>query len=354
MPRILLVFLLLVGGVALALALSGVFDGEDEGVPAPGEEEETPPRGENGREQPGLGGTSGSGTGPVVDGQLEPLLPDREVRVLLLSPRQATWTSFSALAWKGVPGLKMWTYYFDDTEERRKIDSVRTAPPGRLPDGAWLEEHKIDVLYLHDIDPAVIDNDFWRAVDTRVRAGEMGLLLQVPTPSGRRGESPTVHAMLTNPILRELAPVEDAYELRGQSVDGVPIPVVPGIAGSPQPIEVTDAGTRHPATRLTPVPRTSRTLWSTRAEPEDGLRTQFVYPVKRVREGAKALLEMRPDRGLDEDHALVIVGKADKGRVLWLGSHGLGYKAHWNSEKAGWMSDAILSWPAWLAGFGED
>ena len=98
--------------------------------------------------------------------------------------------------------------------------------------------------------------------------------------------------MLAHPGIRRLLPVKKARAIEG--------PEKPGILMGLKPFRATEAGTRHPATRLVPWPTWSQRIWDSFATGSRPWGTEFVYPVEELAEGAETLLEVNTDEPLPQ------------------------------------------------------
>ena len=209
--------------------------------------------------------------------------------------------------------------------------------PGALqgpPTDSIFRDEDIDVLIVHDFDPALLDDAFWRAVDERVRSGRLGLYVQ---PGMKHGA-----AMLDHPILSALLPVAEVAPLEGTPV--------PGVFGRLVPFEVTEEGETHPATKLVPWPRWSKTLWAARTTGEFPWGTSFSYPVTALRDGALVLLKSQPPRQPDSIPSF-IVGAADGGRVIFNGAWELGSRQAYGQPRiADEWTKLVRNWMIYLGG----
>ncbi len=212
--------------------------------------------------------------------------------------------------------------------------------PGLLsapPRGVTLDDERIDVVVVHDLDPSAIDRDFWLEVAGRVEDGRLGLLAVPGLTNGRK--------MLDHDVLSTLLPVAQAAAIEGQPV--------PGTFRSLASFVPTDAGLRHPASRLVSWPTWSRRIWGSRALLETPWGTKFCYPVEEVPAGASVLLDAKPADG--EALPALIAGAPDKGRVLWFGGWDLGGRHAPGRPRIveDWQT-LVRNWATWLAGRVED
>ena len=217
-------------------------------------------------------------------------------------------------------------------------------PPSRLPGalpgpprGTSLDDLEIDVVVVHDLDPALLERDFWLEVTDRLAEGRLGLLVM---PSLRSGPG-----LLDHDVLATVLPVAKATPIEGQPVPGT----IQGLA----PYAPTDAGIRHPASRLVGWPGWSKRIWGSKALLETPWGTNVCYPVEEVAPGASVLLEVRPEGG--DAMSALIAGAPAQGRVLWFGGWDLGGRHAYGrgSIVSDWRT-LIRNWATWLAGQVED
>ncbi len=178
---------------------------------------------------------------------------------------------------------------------------------GETPTADIFRDEEIDVLLLHDVDPSLLDDAFWQAVDERVRADRLGLYIQ---PGIKHGA-----AMLAHPVLSALAPAEDV-----RAFEGSPLP---GVFGRAVAFDLTEDGASHPATRLVPWPKWSKVIWEERTKGEFPWGTSFCYPVAVWRDGSVVLLTCQAPRQ-SESYAALVAGPSATGRVLFNAAWELG------------------------------
>lgn len=224
-------------------------------------------------------------------------------------------------------------------------DPQGAVPPGDVlpglldtaPRGVTLDDEDIDVVVVHDLDPATLDRDFWLEVVKRVGEGRLGLLVIPGIASGRK--------MLDHDVLAAALPVAKAAAIEGQPL--------PGTFRTLAAYVPTDAGVRHPASRLVTWPTWSRRIWNSRALVETPWGTKVCYPVEEVGAGASVLLDAKPADA--ESLPALIAGVPDKGRVLWFGGWDLGGRHAYGRPNVvtDWQI-LVRNWATWLAGQVED
>jgi hypothetical protein len=206
------------------------------------------------------------------------------------------------------------------------------------PTADYLESNDIQALVFDEADPNEFPLAFWNAVAERVRSGQMGLYVRPGVPFDARGQTRAVHPMLEHPVLKDLLPVASAYEIKGNPL--------PGNFPEKQPLAPTDAGFKHPATRLVPVEQGSRNVWHAAGVGEGSIGSQFCYPAKDLQSGAVVLLNMQAG----VDLPAVIVSGAPT-RVLWMGNIDFGdRKTHFNRDKDAVQRTLLNHWWVWLLG----
>lgn len=204
------------------------------------------------------------------------------------------------------------------------------------PTGEYLEANDIRALFIDSIDPNALGMPFWEVVSRRVKSGRMGLYVRpnFPPAPGPNLPRAAVHPMLTHPILKGLLPVRSAKAIRGTPQPGT-------YSRAPQALRITEAGTRHPATRLVSNRSDSQNAWNGAATGPGALATKFVYPVESPRTGPQVLIDM--DNG---DYPAVIVSGSGEGadttRVLWMGNGDFGFRTHFANDKRK-LQDILIS-----------
>ena len=302
-------------------------NGED-----PGEEGETPTL----RPTPPV-----SAAPPSTQPALEEFPVREELRVLLLAGVPQRFNLFLARHLQGHPKVTVvsWVAPFPEGADPAGLPDAGVLPGllGTPPRGVTFDDEKIDVLVLHDIDPGVLDRDFWLEVSERVQKGQLGLLA-IPGPL--RGS-----AMLGHEVLARLFPVAKARALEGQPV--------PGTFRGQVPFTVTDAGKRHAATRLVSWPGWSGRIWISRGLLERPWGTKFCYPVEKLAPGAQELLRIQPAQG--DPWPGMVAGDPGIGRVLWFGAWDLGSRHAYGDPRIvqDWQV-LVRNWITWLAGRVEE
>ena len=333
-----LLVVLAVIAAALIFGL-GLLDGDqDEPADEPPSTNGAPPEDEPGEEDPLL--RPAGPTEPDEMPELE-LAPMREpIGILLLVGVPQRFNAFLAQQWGTAADItvKSWAPPLPDGP-REGVPSPDVLP-GLLPSaprGVTLDDENIDVVVVHDLDPSVLERDFWLEVVKRVQEGRLGLLVVPGTVTGRK--------MLEHDALASALPVAKAAAMEGQPV--------PGLFSGLASYVPTDAGTRHPASRLVSWPSWSRRIWGTYALLETPWGTNVCYPVEEIPTGAQVLLEAKPEQA--DSLPALIVGVPDGGRVLWFGGWDLGSRHAYGRPKIveDWRV-LLLNWTTWLAGQIED
>jgi hypothetical protein len=219
-------------------------------------------------------------------------------------------------------------------------EGAGTPPPSVLPHAlesapraSTLDDLEIDVVAVHDLDPALLERDFWLEVVDRVEEGRLGLLVIPSLQSGPR--------LLAHDVLAAALPVAKATPIEGQPVPGT----IPGMA----PYVPTDAGVRHPASRLVRWPGWSKRIWGSKALLENPWGTNVCYPVEELAPGATTLLDVQPEGG--DARPALIAGDPAKGRVLWFGGWDLGDRhAYGRPQTVTDWQVLVRNWATWLAG----
>lgn len=277
------------------------------------------------------------GPPPADRPPLEVFPIEQDVRVLLLVSAPQRFNAFLAQQWSRHPRVDVvsWT----GTPSRAAAGSG--PPPGSVlpnaleetPRAGLLDDEEIDVVVVHDLDPAQISDEFWTEVVRRVEDGRMGLLA---LPGPMHG-----NAMLDHPILGPLLPVEEVRPIEGQPA--------PGVYATLVSFEVTGPGQRHPVTRLVPWPTWSREIWQFTRTLDAPWGARFCFPVETVKPGAVVLLATDPEHG--DGWPAMIVGAPQSGRVLWFGALEIGPHAGYGRPSVvGDWGILLKNWLAWLAG----
>jgi hypothetical protein len=218
------------------------------------------------------------------------------------------------------------------------------------PNGQWFAQQDFHVLIVAQVDPAVLPDDFWQAVTKRVTGGQTGLWVCPSTPPAGAGTAvmPPVHPMLAHPLFSALLPVAEAARLEARPEPGKPQPLPPGMFRKPAPFVVTDAGTKHPASRIVPWPEWSRRIW---VEGGQGLQpwgSWFCYPVTKVGPGAVTLVNAAPEAGAPIP--MFIARSGAGGRVLWYGAEDAGDATYRVSTSVEKWNTILHNSVVWLAG----
>jgi len=335
--------LVVLAAIAAALVFGlGLLDGgsgDEEPGDTPAEPAAESPGG--GDEEPGDGDptlrTPGADEGgPDTMPPLEAAPIRSPLGVLLLVGVPQRFNMFLAQQWGGHPEISVHSWAAPLPEGPREGVPSGEVLPGALsapPRAATLDDENIDVVVLHDMDPAELDREFWLEVADRVAEGRLGLLVIPGLQSGPK--------MLGHDVLSTVLPVAKATPIEGQPVPGT----FQGMAS----YVPTDAGVRHPASRLVSWPSWSRRIWNARALLETPWGTNVCYPVEEVAPGASVLLDAKP-QGREPLPAL-IVGDPANGRVLWFGGWDLGGRhAYGRPAVASDWQTLVRNWAAWLGG----
>lgn len=338
--------LLLLAAIAVlgGLYAFGVFDGptSTDPVVGVGPTGGTPTSGTD--DATGPGGLAG--TGPTTAPPIESRELTAQRALLLVAPRVESWNESVRQAAVDIAALTYATWYTERWSnaadgEGPGSGAVRGLDPlGGPPDGNWLDDHDIAGVFLDRIDPNALPASFWDRLATRVADGRTGLWVRMDVPPASGGTSATVHPLLTHPVLAGLLPVADPTPFEGEPLPGVLKPGVP-----PKP---TEAGLRHPASRLVGWPRWSRHWWNVIGEGVPPALVGFCYPVGRVESGAEVLLEVADGR--NRMRPALVASPPGDARVLWQGWYDFTYEP-WRERNAAarlgaWMTQAL----AWVVG----
>lgn len=267
------------------------------------------------------------------------------VNVLVLCKRPTSWSVFLQGAIGDSREVKFATWYTDSSDAK---DPSAPPGPGRsrdlelsgLPTATDLERLDIEVVVLDAVDPNVLPIDFWEAVAESVATGGMGLWVMPGWPIGASGEAQTAHPVLSHPVLAPLLPIAETPPLQGTPV--------PGTFGDGAAMTLTDAGAKHPATRLTPYPKWAYHFWNQRAEGKHAWKPKFCYPVKSLKPGAVSLVDVMPtpvDR-----HPAIVVSADDVGRVLWQGNFDFGHGSYFSATSTKPIGVLVNRIVIWLSG----
>jgi len=303
-----------------------------EGVPAEGDPQ---PEGDEPGTDPSLS-AAGSDTEPEQVPALEGLPVRKPLGVLLLVGVPQRFNQFLAQRLDGHPEITVhsWAAPLPDGP-REGVPSAEVLPGAMStpPRTVTLDDANIDVVVVHDLDPGLLERDFWMEVVKRVGDGRLGLLV---VPSVLQGQK-----LLDHDVLATVLPVAKATAIEGQPV--------PGTLGGMAAYVPTDAGTRHPASRLVSWPSWSRRIWGQRAMLETPWGTNVCYPVEEIPPGAVVLLDAKPARR--EALPALIAADEKTGRVLWFGGWDLGGRhAYGRGNIVSDWGILLRNWAAWLAG----
>jgi len=280
-------------------------------------------------------GTRMVGRPPDDRPELEEHELDRPARILLLVGAPQSLNVYLAQQWERQPEMTVFSWTAPPPSTAGTGPPPGTAMPGAWPgppDGDTLHDLEIDAVAVHELDPGLVDDEFWDSLYTQVQEGRVGFLVVAGLSHGAD--------MLAHPGIRRLLPVKKARAIEG--------PEKPGILMGLKPFRVTEAGTRHPATRLVPWPTWSQRIWDSFVTGSRPWGTEFVYPVEELAEGAETLLEVNTDRG--PEWPAVIAGPPRRGRVLWLGIHDFAdADAYHDSAHLADRQVLVRNLAAWLA-----
>jgi hypothetical protein len=328
--RTVAILLVVAAGIAAVLFAVGVFDpAEPTDVRVP--EPESPD-----------GPAELRGAPPTTMPPLETFRLADPVTVLLLVEYPQTVNRFLAQQWAADRKVRVlaWGSPPPAAPDRPGVPPMTAMEPDAklLADlsPALLESEAVDVVVVHDLDPARVPAAFWEAVGARVREGKTGLLVY---PSVR-----TARAMVGHEVLGPLLPVRAFLEPS--------LGFEPGAFERLAPFAVTEAGAKHPATRLVGWETWSRTWWEGRRTATQPWGTLYVAPVSEVQDGASVLLEVVAPRGAPIP--AVVAAPPSDGRVLWIGHWDLGdKKGYGKPDTVRDWNHYLMAWLAWLAGRAE-
>jgi len=323
------IVLLFVVTLGVALWALKVFDTDKPGVTVP--EVVTPPTPPPGTEL----------AKPDADPTVEPLpeIPPfaEPVRVLLLGDSHRSFSAWLELHWGHVPAAIRWqAWYATPAPEGAPTHSeslpALTAPPA-APD---LET--VQVLVLAGVDPKAFPAEFWARVADRVKSGALGLLVVT--------ENRFAHAIATEPSLATILPVTGSKAVTPAVTGGD----LPGVYKNAVSLRATEAGTKHPATRLVSWPTWSRKIWDQQASAQaDGRwETKFCAAVAGPAADATVLVEAQAG---PTSPAAIVASDAPNRRVLWVSGFFDVMDAAYRGSKSGERFRAMsISWIAWLSG----
>jgi hypothetical protein len=331
-------FLATLGG---ALWLFGVFTPSPRpGVttpPAPTPPPPPPPSNNGTLQQPSA--TPEPADEPAVE---NPPFPS-PVRILVVTGRAtSSFPIWLFQFWDAVPELSWQTRFATPPEPGQGEEAhsknlpALSGPP--LPE----DLDAVRVLVLAEVSPGFAPEEFWRRAAERVRAGTLGILILSEMHHGK--------SLAEIPAFAGLVPVVPA-KIAGTGPDGE----VPGILATDRPFVATEVGVRHPATRLSPFPNWSRTMWESRREGKGRWTTKFVHPLERVADGAQVLVNVSSGKAAEAGSIIelpaIVVSDPAKGRVLWVaGIFDLSFDSYRDTRSNDLMRALSLHWISWLAG----
>lgn len=345
-----LIGLLLAALVGLGLWALGVFgsDATDGSGPEGG-------RGKTGENPSGAalqgGGLAAAREVPKVQPQPEWFPVTEPLRVLFVIRRANSFLALQSNVLGGSEDAKIEASLWVADPGPDPVELPKTTWIREQPNGQWFDQQDFHVLIVAGLDPAALPDDFWQAVTKRVTGGRTGLWVSPSTPPAPPGSgvNPPVHPMLTHPLFKALLPVADAARLEGgRGEPGKPAPLPPGMFRKPVPFVVTDAGIKHPASRIVAWPQWSRSIWVEGGSGPQPWGSWFCYPVTKVSPSAVTLVNAAPEGAATIP--MFVAGAPAGGRVLWFGAEDAGdatYRVNTAVEK--W--NAILhNSVVWLAG----
>ena len=259
------------------------------------------------------------------------------VRVLLLADSHRSFTAWLEQMWDFIPAIQWAAWYANPAPEGVRTHSDAVPALDKAPAGPDLEG--VQVLVLAGFDPAKMPADFWVRVADRVKSGSIGVLVVA--------DNRFAFATGAEVSLASILPVK--------GVKGV-VPASPGsadLAGvyqTPAALRATEAGTKHPATRLTSWPGWSRKIWDQQASKQSDGRweTKFCAAVEGPVTGATVLVEC--EAGPTRSPAIVVHDSPTR-RVLWVGGFfDVADPAYRGSKSIERIRALFLSWISFLAG----
>ncbi len=315
--------LLFVVTLVVALFLLGVFDTKSRPSPTP-----PPPP------PPSTNGSTG----------LAPSIPKEEpppemppltapIRILTLGGEVRSYSEWLYQMWGNVPEVSWQAWYETpprpgQTTHSANLPAIETTPS---PD----ELDSVQVLVVADVNPAALPAAFWDRVGQRIGAGAMGLLV---FPDYRYGKA-----------LADLEPLKPYMPVTAGAVVGVPPSGnVAGVQPEVRPFALTDAGAKHPASRLSEYPEWSQRMWAARVVGKGAWGTKFVHPVEGVKDGAAVLVSLPVPNG--PALPALVASDATKGRVLWAsGFFDIDWAAMRSTKSFDTMRALVFHWVVWLA-----
>lgn len=328
---VLVVLVLVAVGIAVLFA-TGVLDLSPSN--GDGGAIDRPPEAGNGQDEP---------SDPVLQAPPPDELPELQeyalqtpIRVLLLVGYPQRFNAYLDMVWTNQPRVEVHSWAGPVPATAGSGPPPGTVLSGALsevPVASTLDDLEIDLVAVHDLDPAHIGDGFWDALYEQVRQGRVGLLA---IPGHMHG-----HDMLAHVGLRRLLPVKSARKIEG--------PEKPGIMIRHTPFAVTEEGARHPATRLVPWPEWSKLVWEGFKSQDIPWGTPFVFPVEEFKDGATSLVRVLAPQG--PEWPAIAVGPENMGRVIWFGTRDLGDEAAYRDAHVLRQRRALVrNITAWLVG----
>jgi hypothetical protein len=275
-----------------------------------------------------------SGAEPKVEPKPEPPEIASAVRVLVLSESSRSFVEWLYQIWEYAPRVEWQAWYGTPSAPGLKTHSETLPPLEKMPASPDLEP--VQVLVLAGFDPSRMPAEFWVRVADRVRSGSLGLLLLSENRFGQ--------ALADEPSLRTILPVTGVRAVAAVSPGSRE---VVGVYETERPFVVTDAGTRHPASRMVPFPGWSTRLWAAQAKGRGAWTTKFCSSATGLSAGARSLVDL--DEGASRVPA-VVASAGDAGRVLWVaGFFDVNHGSYTDSAGYQRMKALVISWIAWLS-----
>ena len=257
------------------------------------------------------------------------------VRVMVLGESPRSFTMWLPILWKLEPRIQwqMWLAESAASSVQTHADSV--PPLAGKPTASDLDA--VGVLVLAGVDPARFDDAFWARVAEKVKAKSLGLLVLA--------EHRFARAYAEHAALKDLLPVRGVKPVAPIAPGSQ---VIAGVFDEPKRFVVTDAGRRHPASRIVPYPGWSVRHWDAQAGGTSGWTTKFVAPAEGPAADAAVLVEV--DTGAGRVPAF-LASSGEGARVLWIGGFfDLERPAYSGSAAYDRARALAVAWVAWLAG----
>jgi hypothetical protein len=326
MKPTLLVAVLFLATLGVALWLLGVFE---------------PHGGTSGTEAPAEPATPAPGAPDLSSGepkaQPPPFVPEvpQPVSVMVLGENPRSFTMWLPELWRLDPAIQ-WQMWFAESPASEVATHASDVPPlEHQPVAADLDGVK--VLVLAGVDPARFPGAFWADVARRVREKSLGLLVLA--------EHRFAKSYADLPALKEILPISGARAVAPIAPGSA---VIAGVFEKPRTFVVTDAGRRHPASRIVPYPDWSRKHWEAETTGKEAWLTKFCAPVEGPAADAQVLVEV--DTG-DARVPAFLATSGQAGRVLWIGGFfDLERPAYSGSASYDRARALGVSWVLWLAG----